>query len=107
MAQPDRGARGAPAVETEDRPGASVLTQRELEARLLAAANGLRGPVDPADFKAYVFPLLFFKWISDTWDWEHAQAVVDFGDTVSDEEESDYHRFDIPDHCHWADVRNT
>lgn len=42
------------------------MTQRELEATLWAAANALRGPVDPGDFKAYVFPVMFFKWISDT-----------------------------------------
>lgn len=41
------------------------LTQRELEQALWAAANALRGPVDPGDFKAYVFPVMFFKWISD------------------------------------------
>lgn len=84
-----------------------VLTQQELEARLWDAANCLRGPVDPADFKAYVFPVLFFKWISDTWDVEHDEAVEDFGDEVSAEEEADYHRFVVPDGCHWADVRNT
>ncbi len=28
----------------------------------------LRGPVDPADFKAYIFPLLFFKRIGDAWE---------------------------------------
>lgn len=33
------------------------LTQQELESRLWAAANSLRGPVDPSDFKAYIFPL--------------------------------------------------
>ena len=38
-----------------------ALTQQELEGRLWAAANSLRGPVDPADFKAYIFPLLFYK----------------------------------------------
>ncbi len=27
----------------------------------MEAANILRGPVDAADFKTYVFPLLFFK----------------------------------------------
>ena len=54
------------------------LTQQELESRLWAAANSLRGPVDPADFKSYVFPLLFFKWASDTWDLEHAAAVTGF-----------------------------
>ncbi len=42
------------------------LTLAELESRLWAAANSLRGPVDPADFKSYVFPLLFLKWVSDT-----------------------------------------
>ena len=85
----------------------STVSQRELEGRLWEAANSLRGPVDPADFKAYVFPLLFFKWISDTWDWEHAQAVSDFGPEVTPEEEADYHRFDIPDGCHWSDLRTT
>ena len=42
--------------------------------RLWAAANSLRGPVDPADFKAYIFPLLFYKRVSDTWDDEHARG---------------------------------
>ena len=84
-----------------------TVSQRELEGRLWEAANSLRGPVDPADFKAYVFPLLFFKWISDTWDWEHAQALADFGPAVTAEEEADYHRFDIPDGCHWSDLRTT
>lgn len=84
-----------------------VLTQTELESRLWEAANCLRGPVEHADFKAYVFPVLFFKWISDTWDAEHNDAVADFGDDITDEEEADYHRFVVPDGCHWADVRNT
>ena len=33
----------------------------ELEKRLWNVANALRGPVDPADFKTYVFPMLFWK----------------------------------------------
>lgn len=95
----------APATARDSsRPGVSLA---QLESRLWAAANSLRGPVDPADFKSYVFPLLFFKWIDDTWTWEHEQAVADFGDAVTAEEEADYHRFDIPSGCRWADVRNT
>ena len=55
--------------------GAMVaLTQQELESRLWAAANSLRGPVDPSDFKSYIFPLLFYKRISDGWDDEHARS---------------------------------
>src|SRR6266699_869520 len=82
-----------------------ALTQQELESRLWAAANSLRGPVDPADFKSYVFPLLFFKWVSDTWDLDHAAAVADFGEDLDDEVEADYHRFAVPDGCHWADLQ--
>ena len=48
--------------------GPAGVTQQELESRLWAAANSLRGPVDPSDFKAYIFPLLFYKRISDAWD---------------------------------------
>jgi type I restriction enzyme M protein len=83
------------------------LTQRELEARLWDAANSLRGPVDAADFKAYVFPLLFYKWISDTWDMEHAEAVADFGEDVAASDEAEYHRFVIPSGCHWSNLRTT
>ncbi len=82
-----------------------ALTQRELESRLWDAANSLRGPVDPADFKAYIFPLLFFKRISDAWDDEHARAVDDFGNDLTPDVEADYHRFQLPDGCHWRDVR--
>jgi type I restriction enzyme M protein len=83
------------------------LTQRQLESTLLAAANALRGPVDPGDYKAYVFPVMFFKWISDNWDYRHAQAVKDFGDDLAEEIEADYHPFAIPDGCHWKDVHET
>ncbi len=54
-----------------------MISQQELESRLWAAANSLRGPVDPSDFKAYIFPLLFYK-LSDGWDEEHARAFADW-----------------------------
>lgn len=38
-----------------------IVTLGQLESHLWEAANILRGPVDAADFKTYVFPLLFFK----------------------------------------------
>lgn len=80
------------------------ITQQELESRLWGAANALRGPVDPADFKTYVFPMLFWKWISDTWLHERAQAVADFGDALDDDIEADYHRFVVPEGALWSDV---
>ena len=81
------------------------LTQQELESRLWAAANSLRGPVDPADFKAYIFPLLFYKRVCDAWDDEHARAREEFGDELTPEIEADYHRFQVPGGAHWRDLR--
>lgn len=83
----------------------SPLTQQELERRLWDAANALRGPVDPSDFKAYVFPLLFLKRISDTWDAEHARALDEFGGDEQAARLTENYRFQVPDGCHWSDLR--
>jgi type I restriction enzyme M protein len=76
-----------------------------LESHLWESANILRGPVDAADFKTYVFPLLFFKRISDVFDEEYAAALAESG---GDEEYASFpqnYRFQIPKGCHWSDVR--
>lgn len=82
-----------------------TITQQQLETRLWDAANSLRGPVDPSDFKAYMFPLLFFKRLSDMWDEEHVEAVAEFDDDLNDDIERDYHRFALPEGTHWRDLR--
>lgn len=77
----------------------------QLESHLWEAANILRGPVDAADFKTYVFPLLFFKRLSDVHDEEHASALEAF---QGDEEAAlfpENYGFQVPDGCHWRDVR--
>ena len=51
------------------------LEMGPLSNHLWEAANILRGPVDAADFKTYIFPLLFFKRISDVYDEEYAVAL--------------------------------
>ena len=56
---------------------ASNTSLSQLESRLWESANILRGPVDDADFKTYVFPLLFFKRISDAHDQEYAGALAE------------------------------
>jgi type I restriction enzyme M protein len=48
------------------------LDTGSLSRHLWEAANILRDPVDAADFKTYIFPLLFFKRISDVYDEEFA-----------------------------------
>lgn len=79
----------------------------QLESHLWEAANILRGPVDAADFKTYVFPLLFFKRISDVHDEEYQNALAEAG---GDEEYARFpqnYRFQVPEGCHWRDVRAT
>jgi type I restriction enzyme M protein len=94
--QPDGKGSSAAALAT--------VALSDLERRLWDAANALRGPVDPADFKNYVFPMLFWKWVSDNWEWEHSKAIADFGSDVDPEVEADYHRFTLPEGTHWPDV---
>ena len=56
------------------------LTLPELESYLWGAATLLRGLVDAGDYKQFIFPLLFYKRISDVWDEEHATALADTAD---------------------------
>lgn len=82
-----------------------MLQLSQLESHLWESANILRGPVDAADFKTYIFPLLFFKRVSDVYDEELAIALEESG---GDEEYACFpenHRFQIPEECHWNDVR--
>lgn len=81
------------------------LTQQELESYLWGAANLLRGLIDAGDYKQYVFPLLFFKRLSDVWDEEYAAALADTGDEGYARATAD-DRFRIPEGAHWVDVRN-
>lgn len=83
------------------------MSQARLQSTLWAAANALRGPVDPGDFKAYVFPVMFFKWISDNWDYRHAEAVQEWGNELTADIEADYQPFTVPKGCHWDDVHGT
>ena len=76
-----------------------------LESHLWEAANILRGPVDAADFKTYIFPMLFFKRISDVYDEETAEALDLSGGDEAFAQFPENHRFQLPDGCHWEDVR--
>lgn len=81
------------------------MTQKQLEEYLWGAANILRGMIDAADFKQYIFPLLFFKRISDLWEEEYQEALKESGNDLTYAEFADQHRFQIPKNCHWNDVR--
>lgn len=83
------------------------LTQSQLEQYLSKAAWILKGPVDASDFKVYVFPLLFFKRLSDVYDEEYAMALEESGGDKAYAALPEFHRFEIPEGSHWKDVRET
>jgi type I restriction enzyme M protein len=82
-----------------------ALDLATLESHLWEAANILRGPVDAADFKTYIFPLLFFKRISDAYDEETQIALEESGGDEVFASFPENHRFQIPAGCHWREVR--
>lgn len=81
------------------------MTTKELEDYLWGAANILRGMIDAADFKQYIFPLLFFKRISDVWDEEYQEALELSDGDLDYAKFRENHRFQIPNGCHWEDIR--
>lgn len=83
------------------------ITQSQLEQYLSKAAWILKGPVDASDFKVYIFPLLFFKRISDVYDEEFKNALDESDGDVEYASLSEFHRFIVPEGCHWNDVRET
>jgi len=86
---------------------ANKLTISQLEQYLSKAAWILKGPVDASDFKVYIFPLLFFKRISDVYDGEYRTALAESEGDADYATLPEMHRFEIPEGCHWKDVRET
>jgi len=83
----------------------SRITQQELESYLWSAAVLLRGLIDAGDYKQFIFPLLFFKRVSDIWDEEYQVALADAAGDLSFAKFAENHRFQIPEGAHWNDVR--
>ena len=77
------------------------LTTRELESKLWQAADILRGQIDAADYKNYIFSILFLKRLSDRFD-EEVEAAVAAGvprDVAL--VDADEHEFFVPESARW------
>lgn len=82
----------------------ATLSQQALEGYLWGAAVILRGLVDAGDYKQFVFPLLFYKRLSDVWDEDFAAALAESGDADFARDVAN-DRFVVPAGAHWSDVR--
>jgi type I restriction enzyme M protein len=91
-----------------------MLSKQQLGSLLWGIADtGLRGKVE--DYKAYILSLLFFKRLSDNYEWETERRIEQFREQYGTEPnkrqrariEKEGHDFIIPEGCFWENVRIT
>ena len=90
-------------VEGYKRPGDTIGLD-ELKTFLWSAATRLRGQIDAAGYKEYIFPLLFFKRISDVYDEQYDGFLHDGGAEYANMQAEEL-AIRIPEGAHWKDVR--
>jgi type I restriction enzyme M protein len=78
------------------------INLEKLESHLWKSAYILRGHIDAADYKNYIFGLLFLKRISDVFD-EDAEKIADKKIAYEDH---DYHDFFVPKKAHWGFLKS-
>jgi type I restriction enzyme M protein len=81
------------------------ISQQQLESYLWGAATLLRGTIDAADYKQFIFPLLFYKRLCDVFDEETQTALKESGGDAAFAAYPENHRFQIPPAAHWREVR--
>ena len=84
-------------------PGAPISLD-EMKTFLWGAATRLRGQIDAAGYKEYIFPLLFFKRISDVYDEQYNGFLREGGEEYAGMQVEDL-AIKIPQGAHWDDVR--
>jgi type I restriction enzyme M protein len=83
------------------------ISQGELETYLWGAATLLRGTIDAGEYKAFIFPLLFLKRLSDVYDEEFQNALAESDGDKKYAALPEQHRFQVPSGAHWSDIRST
>ena len=78
------------------------LTKQELESKLWQAADILRGQIDSADYKSYIFSILFLKRLSDRFDEEVENAVASGVAREVALTDQDEHEFFVPESARWS-----
>ena len=78
----------------------------EIERYLWGAANILRGAVSAADYQDYVYPLIFYKWLSDRHDEARAAALTASGGDTSYAEAREHYEWVLPSARSWRELRS-
>ncbi|WP_158143666.1 class I SAM-dependent DNA methyltransferase (plasmid) [Candidatus Liberibacter asiaticus] len=86
------------------------MKKKQLEGLLWGVSEILRGQIDASDYKQYIFPLLFYKRLSDVYLEESTEVLKKIHARGVGAEYADmpqFHRFDIPVEARWETVRRT
>lgn len=81
------------------------MTLDELKSSLWGAAVLLRGKINATGYKEYIFPLVFFKRISDVHEEEYKKALELSGGDEEFATDKENYTFVIPEKCFWEDIR--
>lgn len=84
---------------------ADAVTEEELRDHLFKCADIIRSRVDPADYKTYILPLLFYKALDDTWQDRYERALEKTGDEELARDEA-YTDFTMPADYRFQDAVN-
>jgi type I restriction enzyme M protein len=79
-----------------------------IESQLWAAADGLRGSMDAAEYKHVVLGLIFLKYISDAFEERHAALELERAEGADPEDPDEYRAtnvFWVPAEARWAYLR--
>ena len=84
-----------------------ILSKQELESKLWQAADILRGQIDAADYKNYIFSIMFLKRLSDRFDEEVEAAVASGVPREAALSDPDEHEFFVSEEARWPALTGT
>jgi hypothetical protein len=82
------------------------LTLDELDSHLFKCADIIRNAVDKTDYKDFILPLVFYKTISDTYQYRFAEVMDEVGDEEIARQEA-WYDFVVPEEHSWDALRQT
>ena len=76
-------------------------TRKQIENTLMRGADTLRDTIDAANYKDYVLPLMFVKYLSDTYEEKLDELRVEYPDESRFERQKQYLPFSIASECNF------